>query len=1131
MEQSPQSFDVCIVCALPEEARAFLEVVQQQYEVAFEKRISTQYKYDYQLATIKNDKDEPLNLHVSWLPRYGPQEMTLHLSHVLEECQPRIAIMTGICAGDAQHVQLGDLVVAERTFTYDAGKFTLDDAGRRVHLHDTMTYQLDANILQFLGLFDEWKPLVARLPPPPPEIGLKWPEVRCHIKPMASGSAVRTDNPFEDVQAPVRGTIAIDMEGAAFGLVMNRHPLTRWLVVKGVCDYADRTKSDAYHDYAARTSALYALGFIRAYVTHERLPRPDGHSPSSRVEPPGVWNVPDMLTFCQHQVNSYMEPLKGSRNDREKKYIEELYEVRKKVANDLDTFTRSASLQFVVTGDSGSGKSCWACHSALTYLNQGFAVFFYRGSDIEGGIFKAISEDLNWSFSPQYDEIQGIKQLLEYSREHTVLLFVDGLDEIPIRTAQKIFTQFMRRAEGARVKLVMTCKTDWWENLLRLDDANATLFNSRVFRTGDESSGVLSEFDAQEFYFLLEKYRAFYQYFGPFEDEVYEACKQNPFLLRIMFEVAAGKQLSYIGYAAIDFYKEYFRKLSSRFEQKEVIQRTLTTIAQALYKHNTEELEFDILATELRLPPTAPIPESLFELNVLERIKHEETIYISFYFKKLRDYLIAFDVLKWQKLSPQDFQSEIKREEISGVRLETLNLYYSLASDEHKRVLDGTLYENAREYVQFYQKILNEHFPVLKEAFLPYTSGSIGFVGHLDLSNKVITYHGFRSIKETDQPVLLFPRKSRSDIGNLAHMHGSSRQVWRGGSNGFRSLDIMKEVIWRELEPSLQEIIKSGMLDESLNEGLLIERVFVTCLRYYKDFFQQQHPDTAASYLPLDLKKLKEFVLYKIAHHVLTSRCIEGSLAIGTVEESWNGPIRSRSIRFSLKEQANLEERAWTIARNGEDLSAETHFNRASDYGKFLLHDIRNLEKLGITTIASIPLIEWYDTYRSGIPFPLQWDAESLASLEKLVESFYKSFLEEYTTLVERNFSTFYRDFTLYQRMPLKCLIAVECENSPLPLVNFPDITVLSYTDRSLNQNTVILSNKQEIEKAKEKMPEDLSYYPIITERNFPLFQSTGGFMPFEIDRQRCTLRNQVYKSIKEDFKKAYAKFAAKHEV
>jgi len=276
MAKQPQLFDICIVCALPEEARAFLEVVQQQCTVAFEKRISAQYKYDYQSATIKNDKDGPLNLHVSWLPRYGPQEMILHLSHVLEECQPRIAIMTGICAGDAQRVQLGDLVVAERTFTYDNGKFTLDEHDRSVHEHDTMTYQLDANILQFLGLFDEWKPLVARLPLPSVEIELKWPEIRCHIKAMASGSAVRADNPFEDVRAPVRGTVAIDMEGAAFGLVMSRHPAIRWLIAKGICDYADTTKSDAYHDYAAHASALYALSFIRAYVTDERLPRPDG---------------------------------------------------------------------------------------------------------------------------------------------------------------------------------------------------------------------------------------------------------------------------------------------------------------------------------------------------------------------------------------------------------------------------------------------------------------------------------------------------------------------------------------------------------------------------------------------------------------------------------------------------------------------------------------------------------------------------------------------------------------------------------------------------------------------------------------------------------------------------------------
>ena len=98
---------------------------------------------------------------------------------------------------------------------------------------------------------------------------------------MASGNAVRADNPFEDVQAPVRDAVAIDMEGAAFGLVMSRHSQTHWLIVKGVCDYADRTKNDVYHSYAARASALYALSFIQAYVTEQRMP---GNSGKGSIE-------------------------------------------------------------------------------------------------------------------------------------------------------------------------------------------------------------------------------------------------------------------------------------------------------------------------------------------------------------------------------------------------------------------------------------------------------------------------------------------------------------------------------------------------------------------------------------------------------------------------------------------------------------------------------------------------------------------------------------------------------------------------------------------------------------------------------------------------------------------------------
>ncbi len=343
MPDNPSHIDVCIVCALAEEAKAFIEVVSEYTPTSFEPKISLLHGYDYRFTTIQNIKGELLTLHVSWLPRYGPLQMAVHLSHVLEEYQPRFVAMTGICAGDKNHVALGDLVVAERTFTYDSGKFILSEDGQVAHEHDTTTYQLDENILRFVHLFDQWKPLVKQLnrpsqskrqqrdwllnraldeqPPsvkkiPLPERNLyapDWqkivrelqrgpnplltasmilkrksriaemrhdkgvfpfvdpPQARCFIKPMASGSAVRSDAPFKDIQVPVRGTVAIDMEGASFCEVMSRFPQMRWLVVKGVSDYADTDKDDTYHNYASRASAAYVLAFLQHYLSEERI--------------------------------------------------------------------------------------------------------------------------------------------------------------------------------------------------------------------------------------------------------------------------------------------------------------------------------------------------------------------------------------------------------------------------------------------------------------------------------------------------------------------------------------------------------------------------------------------------------------------------------------------------------------------------------------------------------------------------------------------------------------------------------------------------------------------------------------------------------------------------------------------
>lgn len=417
MENHSQAFDVCIVCALPEEVKAFLAVVKPYCDGNLEEYTSPRYGYSYRFGTIKNGKGEPLNLHISWLPRYGPQEMTLHLDHVLEECRPRLALMTGICAGDSRQVRLGDLVVAERTFTYDNGKYVLDEQGLSVHLHDTLTYQLDANILQFLGLFDNWRPFVESLQRP----ALEQREVVCHLKAMASGSAVRADRSFEEVRVPVRGTAAIDMEGATFGSVMSRHPLIRWLVVKGVCDYADQAKNDGYHEYAARASALYALSFIRAYVTSERLPRLHVSSLPIRSSPsrsarfgapfPEVWNV-----FRRHT------PFFTGRDH----VLQQLADGFR-----LESQTKTVPPQ-ALTGLGGMGKTQTAAEYAYRFREDYQAVLWVRAETQENLVadFRAIAGMLKLPQEHLQDRASLVQGMQEWFRNQSNwLLIFDNADD------------------------------------------------------------------------------------------------------------------------------------------------------------------------------------------------------------------------------------------------------------------------------------------------------------------------------------------------------------------------------------------------------------------------------------------------------------------------------------------------------------------------------------------------------------------------------------------------------------------------------------------------------------------------------------------------------------------------------
>jgi hypothetical protein len=77
-----------------------------------------------------------------------------------------------------------------------------------------------------------------------------------HYGTIASGNQVIKDGGLRDRLGQEFGVICVEMEAAG---LMNNFPC---LVVRGICDYADRHKNDAWQKYSATTAAAYTKWFL-----------------------------------------------------------------------------------------------------------------------------------------------------------------------------------------------------------------------------------------------------------------------------------------------------------------------------------------------------------------------------------------------------------------------------------------------------------------------------------------------------------------------------------------------------------------------------------------------------------------------------------------------------------------------------------------------------------------------------------------------------------------------------------------------------------------------------------------------------------------------------------------------------
>lgn len=137
---SRKSIDVLILCALKDEFDQLLKVETGLSAEGWtqSKSSSGRFVADAILSTADN---QTLSIRATWAAHMGREQCQAVLAELTLENQFKCLAMTGICAGRRGKTELGDVIFADRLWSYDAGKSVIDRTGTEVFQGDMVQYR------------------------------------------------------------------------------------------------------------------------------------------------------------------------------------------------------------------------------------------------------------------------------------------------------------------------------------------------------------------------------------------------------------------------------------------------------------------------------------------------------------------------------------------------------------------------------------------------------------------------------------------------------------------------------------------------------------------------------------------------------------------------------------------------------------------------------------------------------------------------------------------------------------------------------------------------------------------------------------------------------------------------------
>ena len=252
-------FDVVIIAALTTPELDFVRRIPWDFGQA-KSFDSVAFKYTGQI--VSNGRQ--FKVCALAAPRMGMIASATLATKVIHSLRPKLLVMTGICAGLPGEAELGDVIVADPTWDWQMGKYTLesfeiqpDQIGAPLEITQRFAVLKDDRhaLLGIADAFHGDKPLSI-------------PSIK--IGPLASGSAViASGEQSESIKKQNRKLIGFDME--MYGIYSAARdcsePRPLAFGLKTVCDHADHYKNDKYQAYASHVSAGVLKLFLERYLS------------------------------------------------------------------------------------------------------------------------------------------------------------------------------------------------------------------------------------------------------------------------------------------------------------------------------------------------------------------------------------------------------------------------------------------------------------------------------------------------------------------------------------------------------------------------------------------------------------------------------------------------------------------------------------------------------------------------------------------------------------------------------------------------------------------------------------------------------------------------------------------------